>query len=58
MGLSILIEAKWFVRNGKSIPINYDFWLNVQNGVSTPIVNDNLDLQKLIDMEACIIIEN
>ena len=58
MGLSIFIEAKWLVGNRNSIPINYDFWLNVQNGVSTPIVNDNLDLQKLIDMEAYIITEN
>ena len=58
MGLSILIEVKWLVGNGNSIPINYDFSLNVQNGVSTPIVNDNLDLQNLIGMEAYIIIEN
>ena len=58
MGLSILIEVKWLVGNGNSIPINYDFWLNVQNGVSTPIVNDNLDLENLIGMEAYIIIEN
>ena len=35
MGLSILIEVKWLVGNGNSIPINYDFWLNVQNGVYT-----------------------
>ena len=58
MGLSILIKAKWLVGNGNSISINYDFWFNVQNGVSTPIVNDNLDLQNLIGMEAYIIIEN
>ena len=58
MGLSILIEVKWLVGNGNSIPINHDFWLNVQNGASTPIVNDNLDLQNLIGMEAYIIIEN
>ena len=28
-GLSVLIEAKWLVVNGNSIPINQDFWLIV-----------------------------
>ena len=37
-------QAKWLVGNGNSIPINYDFWLNVQNEMSTHIVNENLDL--------------
>ena len=34
MGLSVLTEAEWLVRNGNSIPNNYDFWLNVRSNVS------------------------
>ena len=34
MGLSVLIESEWLVRNGNSIPNNYDFWLNVRSNVS------------------------
>ena len=34
MGLSVLIESEWLVRNGNSIPKNYDFWLNVRSNVS------------------------
>ena len=34
MGLSVLTEADWLVRNGNSIPNNYDFWLNVRSNVS------------------------
>ena len=34
MGLSVPTEAKWLVRNGNSIPNNYDFWLNVRSNVS------------------------
>ena len=33
MGLSVLTEAEWLVRNGNSIPNNYDFWLNVRSNV-------------------------
>ena len=34
MGLLVLTEAKWLVRNGNSIRNNYDFWLNVRSNVS------------------------
>ena len=34
MGLSVLTEAEWLVRNGNSIPNNYYFWLNVRSNVS------------------------
>ena len=33
MGLLVLTEAKWLVRNGNSIRNNYEFWLNIRSNV-------------------------